>query len=515
LRPKRSLIGWPLAAAGIFLLALAVGAIGTRTGWWPAQNPATAPGAQQTIEAPIRRVAVLPLRNLSGNPDQEPLAEGISDAIAADLASLRGLRVISRSSAMQFKETKKRASEIARELKVDVVLGGAATVFGPRLEVRLHLTRAGSDTPFWAESFEGDFRAARGIRREVARAVAREVRLQLSPAHEARLVKEGTASREAFENYHRARHYWTKRTDQDIQRAVAFFKAAIDADPAYAAAYAGLADCYNQFATVAVGRAPGENRGLAIAAAKKAIEIDDQNAEAHAALGFARLYNWEWAGAELELTRALELNPSYASAHVWRASSLLIRRRFDEAIAEVDRAGELDPLSPITQTQVGWIRSLAGRTEEAIAQVRKVLASHPDYPWGMWQLGGTLIDIGRAQEAIGVLERAVALSKNNPALLGALGLAYAESGQRAEARRILARLKRMSKERYVTPHAPAHVCLGLRDLDCFFQGMEEGYRQRINYMAYLSVAPSTARYSAVRADPRFQDLVRRLGYDRE
>jgi TolB-like protein len=324
------------------------------------------------------------LRNLSDRAEQDHLIEGISDAIAADLARLRGLRVISRSSTRQYWQTEKRIPEIARELGADVVVGGSAVVSGERLEVRLQLSRAGSEAPLWADGFEGDIRATRGIRSEVARAVAQEVRLQVSPGDDALAVKEGTASREAFENYLRARHYWAKRTDQDIERAVGFFRAAIDGDPAYAAAYAGLADCYNQFATVAVGRPPGENRGLAIAAAKKALEIDDQNAEAHAALGFARLYNWDWAGAELELTRAIELNPSYASAHVWHASSLLIRHRFDEAVAEVDRAGELDPLSPITQTQVGWIRALAGRTEEAIAGLRKVLAAHPDYPWAMW-----------------------------------------------------------------------------------------------------------------------------------
>ncbi|MFN0167381.1 MAG: tetratricopeptide repeat protein, partial [Bryobacteraceae bacterium] len=519
---------WPLGATGdqwvfetmrrfpgVLLLTLVVLVIGTRAGWWSAPTPAIAPETRQAFEIPVRRVAVLPLRSLSGGPDQELLAEGIGDAIAADLARLQGLRVIAGSSAGEYRKTSKGASQIARELRVDLLIAGSAIVTGPRLEVRLHLTRAGSDAPFWSERFDADFRATGAIRNEVARAVAREVRLRLSPGDEARLVKEGTASREAFENYLRARHFWTKRTDQDIQRAVGFFKTAIDADPAYAPAYAGLADCYNQFATVQVGRPPGENRGLAIAFAKKAIEIDGENAEAHAALGFAKLYNWEWAGAELELRRALDLNPSYASAHVWRASSLLIRRRFDEAFAEVDRAGELDPLSPITQTQVGWIRALAGRSEKAIAQYRKVLANHPDYPWALWLLGAALSETGRAREAIEILRKASVVTKNNPAHLGSLGMAYGIAGRHAEAREILALLRRLSKERYVTPHAPAHVCLGLGDLGCFFEALEEGYRQRINYMAYLSVVPSPANYGAVRADPRFQDLLRRLGYDRE
>jgi serine/threonine protein kinase/Flp pilus assembly protein TadD len=506
---------WPLALAGFLLLALTITLVGTRLGWLDDTKPTAIPGAQSTLDPPIRRVAVLPLRHLSDTPDQNLQAEAIVDAIATGLARLKGLRVVSGSSTIQYENTQKPASEIAHELGADIVAGGSANISGTRVEVRLQLTRPGSAAPFWAESYDGDFRAIGRIRIEVARAVSQEVRLQLTPEEEARAVREGTASREAFENYVRARHYWAKRTDQDIERAADFFKAAIDADPAYAAAYAGLADCYNQFATVAVGRPPGENRGLAIATARKAIEIDDRNAEAHAALGFAKLYNWDWVGAELELMRALDLNPSYASAYVWHASSLVIRHRFDDAVAEVDRASELDPLSPITQTQVGWIWAIAGRTEEAIVQFRKVLASHPDYLWAMWQLGRTLIDASRAEEAIGVLEKGAAVSKNNPAMLGMLGRAYANAGRRAEARAILALLRRMSKERYVTPVSICYICLDLGDLNCYFEGLEEGYRQRINHVAYLSVTPSPARYGAVRADPRFQDLLRRLGYGKE
>ena len=179
-----------------------------------------------------------------------------------------------------------------------------------------------------------------------------------------------------------------------------------------------------------MGRPPGEYRALAAASAKKAIEIDDENAEAHAALGFAKLYDWDWAGAELELRRALELNPSYASGHVWHATSLAIRLRFDEAAAEVERAHDLDPLSLITQTQVGWIYKFAGRDEDAIAQFRKVLATDPNFLWALWQLGGAYAETGRFAQAIEVLEKAAVVSKNSPAVLGSLGRAYAEAGRR-------------------------------------------------------------------------------------
>ena len=490
------------------LLVAAVGIAASTAFLWKPQAGETL--ARNSPE--IRRLAVLPLRTAPAGPEQDLLAAGIGAALATDLARLTGVRLIAEASTGRYKETNKPISEIARELDVDAVLSGSAIASGERLVVRLNLTRAGADAPFWAEQFDGDFRTPGAVRTEVARAIAREVRLRLSPAEEARLLKQGTASREAFESWVRARHFLARRTAADIERAVAHFKQAINADPAYAAAYAGLADCHNQFATVAVGLAPLENRNLAIAAARRAIELDDENAEAHAALGFAKLYNWDWQGAELELTRAIALNPSYASARVWHASSLLVTRRTDEAIAEVNRAGELDPLSPITQTQVGWIHALAGRTDEAIARFRKVLAGDRDYPWALWQLGGSLTEIGQAGEAIPILKRACEVTQDNPAFLGSLGVAYARVGRQPEARAILGRLNRMARTRYVTPHARVYVCLELGDLDCYFDALEEGYRQRINFMAYLSVIPRENRHAAVRSDPRFVDLLRRLGY---
>ncbi len=461
-------------------------------------------------EPQVRRVAVLPLRNLSGSPDQDHLADGISDAIAGDLAKLRGLRVISRASAAQYKGTKKKASEIGRELNVDAIIEGSAAATGERVQIRVQLTRASTDETVWADSFDLDVRGIHEVQRAVARAVAREIRLQLAPSEEARLAKAGTASRGAFEAYLRGRHYWTKRTDADIQRAVAYFRTAIDADPAYAAAYAALADCYNQLGTVAVGGPPAEYRPLAIATARKAIEIDDQLAEAHAALGFAKMYDWDWAGAELELRRALDLNPSYASARVWHASYLAIWRRFDESIAEVERARDLDPLSLITQTQVGWMYQFAGRDEDAIAQFRKVLAIDPNFLWALWRLGQSYLETGRFREAVDTLEKAVVVSKNSPTMIGKLGEGYALAGRRAEAKRLLARLEKLSKQRYVTPIAAAYICLGLDDRDCYFHYLEKGYQERVNHMAYLNVR--SRRYSALRSDPRFQDLLRRLGF---
>ncbi len=503
-RRGRARVRWPLAAAGLILGLLALFAA-SQTGWF------TSNGREPRAPAPVSLLAVLPLRNLSPGTDQALLAEGLTDAIAADVAQLPGLRVIARGSTQQYQETGKTPGEIARELNAGVVVSGSADVAGPQVQIRLMMTRRSEGAPFWSNVFDFDFDASFAMRREVARVIAREIRLEVSPRDEQRLLAGGTANRIAFEQYVRARHYWSKRTDHDIQRAAEHFNAAIDADPVFAAAYAGLADCHNQFATVMVGRPPGENRALAMAAARRGIELDERNAEAHAALGFSKLYNWDWAGADRELSRALELNPSYASARVWRAAFLLIHRRFDEAIAEVDLACELDPLSPITRTQAGWIRLHAGRAEDALSRIREVLKSNPDYPWALGQLGGGLCEQGRYPECVVAFEKSVAVSPDNPAFLGSLGMAYAEAGRRADALRVLRRLRTLAARRYVTPYAPMLVCLGLRDMDCYFESLEEGFRQRINYVAFLSVSPSPARYSFARQDPRFQDLLRRVG----
>jgi TolB-like protein/tetratricopeptide (TPR) repeat protein len=504
---------WQPAAAALFLLSVILLLPGPRS-WLLrlfAGNHAAESG--QSEIRPVQRLAVLPFTSAGSEGDQRLMVDGIGDAVATDLAQLPGLRIFSRSTTERYRDTVKAPSAIAGELRADAVLAGTARIEGSQLEVRPRLMRSGSDEPFWTQPFVGDLRDIRTIRSEIARAVAGAMLVRVTPETDSRLASGGTASREAFENHLRGRYFWSKRTDQDIQRAVSFFKAAIDSDPAYSAAYAGLADCYNQFATVAVGRDPRENRSLAIAAARRAIEIDDRNAEAHAALGFSLLYNWDWAGAERELLRALDLNPSYASARVWHAASLVIRRRFDDAVAEVDLARELDPLSPITQTQAGWIRALSGRTGEAIEVFRRVLSAEPDYPWAVMQLASCLTDTGKHQEAIALFQKGATQSGGNPVFLGQLGRAYAEAGRRQDALHVLEKLKRLSRERYVTPHAPAHVCLGLRDLDCYFEALEEGYRQRINYMAFLSVIPLPRDFLPVRQDPRFQDLLRRMGHE--
>jgi tetratricopeptide (TPR) repeat protein len=316
-------------------------------------------------------------------------------------------------------------------------------------------------------------------------------------------------NRDAFDAYLRGRYSWNERTPAAIQAAIEHFRAAIQSDPAYAPAYAGLADCYNQLGTLIIGEGPpSETRPIAVAAARKALEIEDGLAEAHAALAYTDLYNWNWAPAEQGLRKAIELNPSYASAHLWYAHYLTAQRRFNEALQEVYAARDLDPLSPIIATQVGWMYHLMGRQEEAIAEYRKVLQSYPDYMWAHWQLGLAHTQQSRYDQAVASLERAGSLSGRNPAVLGCLAWAYGWAGERTKALDLLAELRELARRRYVSPVAFESVYIGLGDLERQFEYLEKEYQERSNNLAYFAVMPGRQR---ARADSRGQELMRRLG----
>ncbi|MBM3749354.1 MAG: tetratricopeptide repeat protein, partial [Acidobacteria bacterium] len=340
-------------------------------------------------------------------------------------------------------------------------------------------------------------------------AVAREIRARLSPEEQTRLSGARPVNRDAFEACLRGRYSFNERTPAAIQAAIGHFRAAIQADPAYALPYAGLADCYNQLGTLIIGEGPpSETRSIAAAAARKALEIDDGLAEAHTALAYTDLYNWNWERAERGFRRAIELNPSYASAHLWYAHYLTTQRRFNDALQEVHTARDLDPLSPIIATQVGWVYYLMGRREEAIAECRKVLEDHPDYLWANWVLGVAYTVESRYQEAVATLERACSLSGRNPAVVGCLGWAYVLAGESAKALGLLAELTEAARRRYVSPVAFESILMGLPDLDRQFEYLEKEYQERSNALAYFAVMPGRER---ARADQRGQELLRRLG----
>ena len=453
-------------------------------------------------------LAVLPLQNLSGDSGQDYVSDGLTESLVSEIAKIGGIRVISRTSVMRYRNARKPLPQIAQELNAGAIIEGSVSRFGDRARVTVQLLDGPNDKHLWAETYERDLAEIPKLWSEVSIAVAREIRARTGRGPRAQLAA-SPVKREAFEAYLRGRYYWNKRTPENILRAVEWFRKAIDEEPAYARAYAGIADCYNQLGTVLIGgRQPTEIRPQAIAAARRALEIDQELAEAHAALAYARLYDWEWAAAEDGFQRALRLNPSYAPAHLWYAHSLSMRKRHEEALREVRRAQQLDPLSPIIHTQVGWILQHAGRYDEAIQELRKVLAEDPDYVWALWRIGSSYTSKSMFQEGIDALEKAAKLSGRSPSILGTLAETYGLAGRKESARRLISEIEARSREQYVPAIAFAHAYVGLHDSERVLEWLEKAYQQREQGVAWLALWRDHGPY---RSDPRFHELIRRTG----
>lgn len=454
----------------------------------------------------IRSVAVLPLRNFSGDPGQQYLADGMTDLLTAEVSKALRSRVTSCTSAMRYRNSGKPLATIADELNVEAVIEGSVVSSGGRVRITVQLIHVASDRHLWAETYDRELSDVPLLQHEIARAIAHEIQASTGAPS-----GNGPApiKRSAFEAYLRARYYLDQRTAESIPTAISWYQKAIHEEPAYARAYAGLADCYNQLGTVMIGgRPPSESRKMAIAAASRALEIDPELAEAHAARGYSDLYEWNWDRAKKGLERAVSLNPNYAPAHLWLAHYLAARAQFDQALQEVRLARDLDPLSPIIQTQVGWILRFARRQNEAIAEFRKALRMESDYQWATWQLGSALTAKGDHAGAIRILQKAVERA-HAPSALSTLGYAYGMAGRRREAEGVLAELLVLSQQRYVPPSCFVDVYNGLRDRDKVFEWLEIAYQEHSNRLLWLGVS---ADMDWLRDDPRLDSLLRRIGW---
>ena len=459
----------------------------------------------------VRSIVVLPFQNLSGDASQDYLVDGVTDALIGDLAQIGALRVISRTSAMHYKGTNKSLPEIAKELNVDAVVEGTVQRSGERVHVRAQLIHAASDSHLWAADYDRDSRDILDLQSEVARAIASEVSIKITPAEQRLLVPKRTIARAAIDNYLQGRYFWNRRTEEDMRKAIGYFEAAISADANYAQAYAGLADSYNQLGTVMIGvMPPSEARRTGEIAARKGLEIDNEVAEAHAALAYENFFNWNWASAEEEFKRSIQLNPNYASAHSHFALYLVARERVDEAVAETNRAQELDPLSLSISASRGFLLMNARRYEEAIEQERRVIAIDPNHYQAHWFLALTYLANRQIDQAIATSEKAVAISNRAPAALGVLGMAYGAAGRKGEANQILNELLQLEKQRYVSPIALVYVYLGLGNKDQTFAWLEKAHQERSNGIAFFKVSPTV---DLLRSDPRFADLLKRIGLD--
>lgn len=458
----------------------------------------------------ITSIVVLPLANLSGDPEQEYFADGMTDTLIGDLAKIEELRVISRTSSMHYKGTKKSLPEIASELKVDAVVEGTVQRVGDRIRVSAQLIHGSTDRHLWAEIYERDVRNVFDLQSEIARAIAAQVKIKMSQEDQVRLASRRPVNPKAFDDYLQGRYlFWNKRTEENINKAIGYFQSAIKTDPSYALGYAALADCYNSLGTVQMGSLPPtEARARAEEAALKALEIDPNLAEAHTALGFAKHFNWSWDLAEREFKRAIELNPNYAYAHNSYAGFLMSRGRVEEAIASANRARELDPLSLTISVQRGFVLENARRYDEAIEQLRSVIALDQNHYQAYWMLGHTYACSGRFAEGVEAAEKAVELSKRVPGALGVLGFTYGLAGRRDDALKILDELLELNNQRYVTPAAIAWIYISLGDKERAFVWIEKAYQERSNFIAYIGVVPLA---DSLRSDSRFSDLLRRVG----
>ena len=458
----------------------------------------------------IESIAVLPLANLSGDPAQEHFAEGMTDALISDLARVRALRVISRTSVMRYRGSRRSLPEIARELNVQAVVEGSVLHAGDRVRITVQLIDAARDLHLWAESYEGELRNVLKLQAEVARAITREIQVVVTPQEQAVLGKSVTVNPEAHQDYLLGRFHWNKRTPDALRRGLEFFERALTKDAGYAPAYSGIADTHLILSLATYDLVPpAEAVPQARAAALRALEIDDTLAEARVSLANIKArFEWDWAGADGEFQRALELNPNYAYAYHCFASHEAALGRFGEALAHQERAMELDPFSIVVGMGRARLFYFARQYERARAQCRSTLEMEPRF-WVAYLLTGLCqLREGVPDEAVESLERACSLGEGLTLPLAARGAAYAESGQKDRAVGAIEQLLAMSRERYVPAYQIAAIHSSLGNRDAAFEWLERAFLERSETMTWLGVAPF---WDLLRQDPRLADLQARVG----
>jgi len=454
---------------------------------------------------------VLPLENLSGDKEQDYFADGMTDELIANLAKIRSLRVISRSTAMAYKGTRKPLSEIARELNVDAVVEGTVLRAGNRVRITAELVRVSTDRHLWADTYESQLGDVLALQNRVSSAIVDEIRINLTPEEKDRLAKTPAVSPEAYENYLKGRYYWNKRSDEGLTKAIGYYEQATHKDPQYALAYAGLADSYGIIGATIFGSMPArEAAPKAKAAALRALEIDPTLAEAANSLATVKFnYDWDWAGAADGFKRAIELNPAYPTAYQRYSLYLVAMGRFQESFDQITKARALDPLSISINTSLGWRLYLARQYDRSIEQLRNTLEMDPTYELPHLLLGRAYQQKGDFARAIPEFQKAVELSHNTPLMVSALARANALSGNREQAEKLLAELMAKSKREYVSPFYIAMINAGLGRTVLAMDWLEKAYNDRSNGLVFLKVDPEL---DSLRTNARFLELQRKLNY---
>jgi TolB-like protein/DNA-binding winged helix-turn-helix (wHTH) protein/Tfp pilus assembly protein PilF len=459
----------------------------------------------------IRSLAVLPLESLSSEASQDYFADGMTDELISDLGQISALRVISRTSVMTYKHARKPLPQIARELNVDAVVEGTVLHSGDRVRITAQLIEASSDKHLWSQSYEGELRDTLALQNKVARAIADQIQINLNPEEKAALKDARVVNPQAYESYLKGRYFWNKRTADGLKVALAYFNEAIEEDPKYAQAYSGLADTYAllgdwQYAVMT----PKEAFPKAKAAAIKALELDSALGEAHNSLAFCfDAFDWDLDSAGREFSRAIELNPGYATAHHWYAWHLSVMGRYDEAISEMRKAENLDPLSLIINADLAELLVIAHFYDESIRQSRKTIEMDPNFALAHNQLAQAYLQKHMNEEAVAELQKAMQLSGGSPTCIASLARAYAASGKRNEAVKLLSELKKHSIPSYSDAPEIAVIYTSLGDTDQAMNWLEKAFEERFNPSVLLRPG-----FDPLRSDPRFEDLVRRIGFPR-
>ena len=456
----------------------------------------------------ITSIAVLPLENLSNDPEQEYFVDGMTDEIITDLARLPGVRVISRTSATQYKGTHKSLPQIARELNVDGVVEGTAIRVGERVRIRTQLIYAPADRHIWAQAYERDFKDVLTMQAKLAQDIADEIRLKLTSQQQLSLTAARVIDPEAHELYLKGRFFWNKRDPADFTKAVDYFQQAIAKDPNYAQAYAGLADVYalsGGFSMVPVSDAMPKAK----AAAERALQLDSHLAEAHASLGLISPFlNWNWAGAREHFHNAIELNPNYATAHHWYAEAYLIPMgRIDEALLEIRKAQELDPLSAVIATDLGKELYFARRYDEAIVELRRALEIDPNFVSAHNWISDSLLEKGDYAGAIDELKKTKPFREER-VYVRQIAYLHARMGKRAQAQSELAKAFELSRGKPMNSGAVALTYAALGDRDNAFLWLEKAWTENSSFMTSLKF---WSVFDPLRSDQRYVDLLSRVG----
>ncbi len=493
--PRRGRRWWAAAAVFLAVVALVAGFAILR-----------ARKAQSQAAPRIQSLAVLPLANLTRDPEQDYFADGMTEALITDLSKISALKVISRTSVMHYKGSNKPLPEIARELNVDGIIEGSVLRAGDRVRITAQLIYAPTDSHLWADSYERDLRDVLALQEEVATNIAGQVQVVVTPQERRRLAARHSVNPEAYQAYLKGRYYWSQRTPESVHKGMEQFRQAIALDPGYAPPHSGLADSY-----IVMGgyqwMSPEEAGRLAEAEARQALALDEELAEAHTSLGGARAsFNWDFATAEREYQRSLELNPGYATARQWRAEALADMGRLPEALDEARKAQELDPLSPIVNSFVGVLLTVNHQPEAAIREHRKVLEMYPEFGFGHAWLGIAYWQAGSRQEAIAEMEEARRLAGSKGRFGPALAWMLAQSGRRNDALRLVRQLE--SQPGYVGPDVLAIAYIGLGDKERALTLLEQGYERRAVDLPFTLRMPV---FDPLRSDPRYIALMQRIG----